>query len=354
MLKKRTPAPPGRLGDLTQKTVDHGLANTNPAPPIHGSVKGLAEWAAGANELQSELQQLLGRNAKLLAQPLDELNPHSAGAASETQHASPGSKGAVVPTEPAEVIDSTGEQSHSHATASPPLTADSRVPAKRHVGCGDIPEEEPPEHVVCGSAHYGKEHGKGLAWQVRPDGSAMAQWPGRRNQALAVSVDKEGRRFRLYAAYKDKGTMAVSFDGAGNGVVNTKSGKVCFQHNSKRGGFCIDANTGAKQVWASGDLPNANVDIQLDETLGFRFDVTRVRAEVYFQYAGIRHKFVQGYNDGGETEPDSPLFKKPSPKRSKAKPPELPSHEENRQNTRSIFAELDALNNALNLKMPSE
>ena len=30
--------------------------------------------------------------------------------------------------------------------------------------------------------------------------------------------------------------------------------------------FCIDANTGAKQVWASGDLPNANVDIQLDET----------------------------------------------------------------------------------------
>jgi len=212
-----------------------------------------------------------GRNAKLLAQPLDELNPHSAGAASETQHASPGSKGAVLPTEPAEVIDSTGEQSHSHATASPPLTADSRVPAKRHVGCGDIPEEEPPEHVVCGSAHYGKEHGKGLAWQVRPDGSAMAQWPGRRNQALAVSVDKEGRRFRLYAAYKDKGTMAVSFDSAGNGVVNTKSGKVCFQHNSKRGGFCIDANTGAKQVWASGDLPNANVDIQLDETLGFRW-----------------------------------------------------------------------------------
>lgn len=57
---------------------------------------------------------------------------------------------------------------------------------------------------------------------------------------------------------------------AGNGVVNNKKGKVCFQHNDKIGGFCIDASTGAKQEWGAGELPPSNVEMQLDETLGFR------------------------------------------------------------------------------------
>ena len=92
---------------------------------------------------------------------------------------------------------------------------------------------------------------------------------GRRTQELAVSVDVEGSAYRLYAAYKDKGTMACSFDSGGNGVVNTKAGQVCFSHNNRVGG------SSGSLSWGPNELPPQDVEIQLDDHLGFRYALSR-------------------------------------------------------------------------------
>ena len=57
----------------------------------------------------------------------------------------------------------------------------------------------PEEFTKPCEVRYDKSKGGGLAVHVRPDGSAVGNWP--RSQ-LAVSVDKEGSGYRFYAAYK--------------------------------------------------------------------------------------------------------------------------------------------------------
>lgn len=81
----------------------------------------------------------------------------------------------------------------------------------------------PQEYPEACEVKYGKQQGGGLAVKVRPDGTAVGNWP--RSQ-LAVSVDTEGSGYRIYGAYKDSGNIAVSFDAQGNGFVNNPRGKV--------------------------------------------------------------------------------------------------------------------------------
>lgn len=54
------------------------------------------------------------------------------------------------------------------------------------------------------------------AIQIRSDGSAIAKWP---SGSVAVSIDREGDGFRIYAAHKD-GPVALSFDSHGVGFLN--------------------------------------------------------------------------------------------------------------------------------------
>lgn len=54
------------------------------------------------------------------------------------------------------------------------------------------------------------------AIHIRCDGSAIAKWP---SGSVAVSVDREGDGFRIYAAHRD-GPVALSFDSHGVGFLN--------------------------------------------------------------------------------------------------------------------------------------
>ena len=110
--------------------------------------------------------------------------------------------------------------------------------------------------------------------------------------------------------------------------MNTKAGKVLFSHHNELGGFACDPRSGARTAsWGSQGGAGApkvlkhDVDIGLDETLGFRYNFRRKRAEVFFQCGNLKHKFVQGRN-GPLSEEDShcKLFVAPKKGRGNAAP----------------------------------
>jgi len=111
----------------------------------------------------------------------------------------------------------------------------------------------------------------------------------------------EGSGYRIYGAYKGNGSIAVSFDALGNGFVNDPRGRVLFSHHRELGGYYNETRTGARRLgWGSQggkDAPatlRQDIEISLDENLGFKYDHRRHRAEVYFSSGGVRHRFVQG------------------------------------------------------------
>jgi hypothetical protein len=159
---------------------------------------------------------------------------------------------------------------------------------------------------------------------VRFDGSATAKYP---NGNLAVSVDRDGfdyegrPMFRLYAGFRKDGSVACSFDGAGNGFSNFGTGSTCFTTNVDSGGFSMAADGGMEQAWsgsagtrggsdaeAGGSNAEAATVVvkQLDDHLLLRYSTDPgVLTELFFKCGSVKHKFVLGKNPTMETwDPD--------------------------------------------------
>jgi len=149
---------------------------------------------------------------------------------------------------------------------------------------------------------------------VRSDGSAEARWP---SGALAVSVSRERLGFRMHAAARRTGQIAVSFDEHGNGHANYESSGTCISHNEVSGGFYADERGFVQQSWVgTGGMPavpvSADADgaggsdadpgrpisVQLDAHLSVHFSVREGRREasVLFAAKGVRHEFGRGPN----------------------------------------------------------
>ena len=196
---------------------------------------------------------------------------------------------------------------------------------------------------------------------VRYDGSATAKYP---NGNLAISIDADGFDYdgnpiyRLYAGFRKDGSVACSFDSAGNGFANFASGSTCFTHNTDSGGFSMAMDGGMEQAWSghagtrggstevaggdnvSGD-GNGDVDSsssrsssssvivkQLDEHLLLRYSTDpEVPTELFFRCGSVKHKFVHGKNPTMETwDPDDEfLFAEKKKKKRHEKTFELPA-----------------------------
>eukprot|EP00854_Cymbomonas_tetramitiformis_P017449 gene17449-20774_t len=129
--------------------------------------------------------------------------------------------------------------------------------------------------------------------------------PGIKAKALAISVDGEGgpgqrsQRYRLFAAYRDTGMVAASFDPGGGGFVNWPSGHLCFVYTAETGSGTVYDNTGnPTTTWsdANGDPLSESVEVLLDSHMGFRFKVPEKRVEMYFACHNVRHRFVNCFN----------------------------------------------------------
>lgn len=167
---------------------------------------------------------------------------------------------------------------------------------------------------------------------VRYDGSATAKYP---NGNLAVSVDRDGfddegrPLFRLYAGFRKDGSVACSFDSAGNGFANFGTGSTCFTTNVDSGGFSMAADGGMEQAWsgsagtkggsdaeaaagsggaeAGAEAEAATVVVkQLDDHLLLRYSTDPAAlTELFFKCGSVKHKFVLGSNPTMETwDPD--------------------------------------------------
>ncbi|KAK3265328.1 hypothetical protein CYMTET_25978 [Cymbomonas tetramitiformis] len=184
-------------------------------------------------------------------------------------------------------------------------------------GSGSRPGTAPrnPEEVImeytAGYAPGIKAKGNGDAISVRGDGGAWAKWP---NEALAISVDGEGgpgqrsQRYRLFAAYRDTGMVAASFDPGGGGFVNWPSGHLCFVYTAETGSGTVYDNTGnPTTTWsdANGDPLSESVEVLLDSHMGFRFKVPEKRVEMYFACHNVRHRFVNCFNRAKASWPKS-------------------------------------------------
>lgn len=209
------------------------------------------------------------------------------------------------------------------------------------------------------------------AIQIRSDGSAIAKWP---NGAIAVSVDRDGQGFRIYAAHKD-GQIALSFDSMGVGFINYHpSGKMLISTTSSGDGlyFSSDGGSVILRQWDK-DLNLKDENFELTEALGGEDDGSlllklsdgigvRVRLvgcagrlgnpiqlSVYFATTcGIRHKFTNSVNivgengGGGASEACDCVFGKQVSKNKRNesnKPPPVP-HADLLQDIRAAVASL--------------
>jgi len=155
------------------------------------------------------------------------------------------------------------------------------------------------------TSYYG-EGSRAPAVSVRADGGAWAKWP---NSNLAVSVDLEGPassnkrskglvRSRMFAAYRQTGMVAVSFD-PGGGFVNYPTGHLAFMYSVENGsGQLYDFIGNPTVSWneSQGGKRTDSVEILLDAHLGFRFKMPEKQPQIYFVCDAIMHKFVSGFN----------------------------------------------------------
>ncbi|RHY17328.1 hypothetical protein B5M09_011409 [Aphanomyces astaci] len=198
----------------------------------------------------------------------------------------------------------------------PPLTATTPPEVPRHV------KSNPSELVV-------KYTGSNVAAvTVRMDGSAQCRWP---NNAIAITVDKEPKGgYRVFGTFKD-GNVALSFDGHGVGFVNYASGKTMLSTTSAGDGLLMNAqNGGIERQWARGDPPWSNdIAAKLTEHLGVSVSLDanhEYAIRLYFASNGLRHVFVNGFNDAVvcDTVTCDGMFGKPlAPVKKKPPPPKL-------------------------------
>ncbi|KAL6756687.1 hypothetical protein V8C86DRAFT_2642987 [Haematococcus lacustris] len=230
------------------------------------------------------------------------------------------------------------------------------------------PAQPPPD---AGTVDFELRYAGGarcMAARVRRDGSACASWP---NSDLAVTVDSDwgnaggngsgraegvgraepggvgapGPAYRLYAAYRTGGSVAVSWD-AGGGFVQYPNGNVAIRY-SNRDGVCYSPSSQVLLRWSdppqparrptgasapgfrpgtgrdapstsdsgqqtgphcSSDLGSQSVssrleppyvDMALDCHFGVRFNRALQQLQLYMSCEGVRYMYKCGYNKPG-------------------------------------------------------
>jgi len=197
------------------------------------------------------------------------------------------------------------------------------------------PPKPPPEsQAVSFECKYARGHGRAVT--VRADGSVAAYWP---NGDIAVTVDLdysaaapspcvasrsssprgEGGEagpsgeppakspqplYRMFAAFRLNGNVAVSFDSASGGFIQYPSGAIAIIC-SPTSGTMYSSSGEVLQKWDSSDSkpgsspPPQYADLMLDSHLGIRYQPSSNSLQLYMSCEGLRYWFVCGRNSPG-------------------------------------------------------
>ena len=151
------------------------------------------------------------------------------------------------------------------------------------------------------------------AVSVWADGSATAQWP---NGDLAVTVTTETMpgqvepQYRIFAAYRTTGNVAVSFDCSG-GFAQHPNGSIMMNYSRVTGaGACYSSKGEVTARWRDAEpeswpkgLSGPCIELQLDACLGLQYLIPAGLMYVYFSCEGVKYRLVSGHNPGGATWP---------------------------------------------------
>jgi len=163
------------------------------------------------------------------------------------------------------------------------------------------PQQRPPSAYSSNIQFNINYEDQSSAIIIREDGTSLSRWP---NKNIAVSIDKLGKEFTLYAGFSS-GEFCASFESSGQGCVNYLNGSTCLTV-SPRGGSLVSKNGEEVCSWNKAgkitqktrqyDRGTEIIEKKLRREFGFRYHLKNKEFVLYWSCRHVRHAFLSGSN----------------------------------------------------------